>query len=244
LRFNRRIQKIKAISFDLDDTLYSNREVMVATDAAMTVHFSDLFNHRVVQHQSKITEQQYSAQFWFSIRQQILLQFPDLKHDVTEIRRIVYLTGLLNLGFEKESATLEANNAMAVFHENRNKVIIDDAIHQFLSDLSSRYPLIAISNGNVDTKKIGLSQYFQATYHAGNGFKQKPNSDLFHHACQHLNIETKHLLHIGDCGKSDIKGALRAGCQSAWLNCYDVGKPITSLPDIELNNVTDIAKFL
>jgi len=117
-------------------------------------------------------------------------------------------------------------------------------IHPFLAKLKQHYPIVAISNGNVGTEEIGLAKYFDYRFHAGNGNKQKPANDLFQLACNKLGIKTHELLHVGDCGRADIKGAIRAGCQSAWLNCYDVGKPQTSLADIELNRVTDLLKLV
>jgi len=67
---------------------------------------------------------------------------------------------------------------------------------------------------------------------------------MFNLASQKLAIKPSQLLHVGDCGRADIQGALRAGCQAAWLSCYDVGQPITALPHIELSNVTQLKQLL
>ncbi|MGJ8691782.1 MAG: HAD-IA family hydrolase [Thalassotalea sp.] len=241
MRFNRRITAIKAISFDLDDTLYSNRQVMINTDAAMQTYFQQL----AISHQlSASPAEQFNHLFWLPFRQQALTLAPELSHDVTEARRHTYRLGFQQLGMPVQLIEDEVSKAMHYFLSQRNKVAVPNEIHQFLSLLSKKFPLVAISNGNVDTKVIGLEPYFQHIFHAGNGFKQKPDSDLFHAAIKKLKINAKQLLHVGDCGNADIKGANRAGCQSAWLNCYDVGQPITQLADIELNQVTELAQLL
>ncbi len=67
---------------------------------------------------------------------------------------------------------------------------------------------------------------------------------MFKLACQQLNIAPHELLHVGDCGRNDIFGATDFGCQTAWLSCYDVGKPISVLPTIELSNVVELNKLL
>ena len=67
---------------------------------------------------------------------------------------------------------------------------------------------------------------------------------MFTLACQKMAIKPSELLHVGDCGHSDIQGALRAGCQAAWLSCYDVGKPIAVLPHLELNKLSQLELLL
>ena len=238
MRFNRRITEIKAISFDLDDTLYSNRQVMLDTDAAMQGYFHHLFS------QYQLPLYAFDYHFWLKYRQQVLLTEPELIHDVTEIRYRTYQLGFADLELPKKAIDEQAKLAMKCFLSHRNRVSVPAEIYSFLNDLSSRFPLVAISNGNVDTKVIKLDRYFQAIFHAGNGYKQKPAADLFKLAIKTLAIEPAQLLHVGDCGYADINGANRAGCQSAWLNCYDVGKPIRHLADIELTQVTDLAKWL
>lgn len=239
MRFNRRLGAIKVISFDLDDTLYSNRQVMLNTDQAMQSYFQQLFS----QYQVKQVQQLPNHLFWQPYRQQVLTTDPLLTHDVTEVRRATYQLGLKQLGLAEQCALTEADKAMSHFLLHRNQVAVPAEIPEFLATLSKRYRLIAISNGNVCTQAIGLAPFFEHIFHAGQGLKQKPANDLFHHASNKLNVKPQQILHVGDCGHADIFGAQRAGCRSAWLNCYDVGKPIKVLPDIELNQVTDLAKY-
>lgn len=239
MRFNRRLGAIKVISFDLDDTLYSNRQVMLNTDQAMQSYFQQLFT----QYQVTQVQQPPDHHFWQPYRLQVLTTNPLLIHDVTEVRRATYQLGLKLLGLPEQFILAEADKAMSHFLLHRNQVTVPTEIPELLTELGKRYRLIAISNGNVCTQAIGLAPYFQHTFHAGQGLKQKPANDLFHHASTILHVKPQHILHVGDCGHADIFGAQRAGCRSAWLNCYDVGKPIKVLPDIELNQVTDLAKY-
>ena len=110
--------------------------------------------------------------------------------------------------------------------------------------MQAKLPIVAITNGNVDTDKIGLTGYFAEIYHAGNGLISKPDSDMFIRACNALAIQPQELLHVGDCGRADILGGLNAGCQTAWFPEYGVGKPLTVLPHIELDNVAELLTLL
>lgn len=252
LRFNRRIGAIRAISFDLDDTLYSNKQVMLNTMQAMQCYFNDRFNalfsnNNVLKHLTIQAEARNivigSTDFWLPYAKQVLTKEPLLNNDVTAMRQETYTLGFKQLGLSTLNAQHEAEQAMAHFSAHRNKVNVPKNIHQLLSNLKKRYQLIAISNGNVCTNTIGLADYFDYIFHAEKGLKQKPNGDLFQLACHKLQLKPTQILHVGDCGYADILGAQRAGFHSAWLNCYDVGKPIHTLPDIELNQVTDLAKL-
>ncbi|MFT6250096.1 MAG: putative hydrolase of the HAD superfamily [Cognaticolwellia sp.] len=246
MKFYRRLTEIKAISFDLDDTLYSNKPVMQIIGEKMIGYFSHMpILQQCMSDQHKLLD----AQFWSPFRHQALLKRPDLVHDVVQVRLVSYQLGFISLGFTDVIAQQQAQAALDYFIELRSDFTVPEQSKKILANLSEKYPLIAISNGNVDTKALGLSQYFQHIYHAGwqvDGrlLKQKPESDMFTVACQQLAIKPSQLLHVGDCGRADIQGALRAGCQAAWLSCYDIGQPIKVLPHIELNKLVQLEQLL
>jgi len=246
MKFYRRLTEIKAISFDLDDTLYSNKPVMQAIELKMIAYFTRLpILNNCTANQSKLLD----AHFWYHFRRQAILKQPDLAHDVVQVRLVSYELGFISLGLADDMAKKQAQAALDYFVELRSDFTVPETSQLLLANLSKKFPLIAISNGNVDTKVLGISQYFQHIYHAGwqvdgSLLKQKPASDMFIIACQQLAIKPSELLHVGDCGRADIQGALLAGCQAAWLSCYDVGKPITALPHIDLCELSQLERLL
>ena len=242
MKFNRRLSQVKAISFDLDDTLYSNKPVMEAIEKKMIAYFASL---NVVNVQEADKSQLLDYKFWFAFRQQAVKHQPDLAHDVVKVRLVTYRLGFISLGYAENEAEKEAQAALDYFISLRSDFAVPESSLNLLKTLSKKYPLIAISNGNVDTKTLGISEYFQHIFHAGwqsDGalLRQKPCSDMFKVACQHINIKPSELLHVGDCGRADIQGALLAGCQAAWLSIYDVGKPISVLPHLELSSLDQL----
>ncbi|WP_448554160.1 HAD-IA family hydrolase [Thalassotalea montiporae] len=236
MKFYRTLKPIKAISFDLDDTLYSNRPVMVATERAMPGYFQQLLSPLLAG--KTVT---FDRHFWQPHRTAAIEQNPAIRHDVTALRLATYQLGIASLGAEKAQAKSLAEQAMAHFLATRSDFSVPTSSIELLQQLREHVPVVAISNGNVDTQAIGLKDQFDHIYHAGNGLKMKPAGDLFEQAAQDLAIACEHILHVGDCGRADILGALRAGCQAAWLSCYDVGKPLKVLPHIELSDVTELA---
>jgi len=242
MKFYRRLLPFKAISFDLDDTLYSNYPVMLATDKKMAAYFiRTLPEHITTSVNSQLS---FDYHFWLPYKKQALVNNPDVIHDVALWRVESYTLGMINLGIAAPKAQVLAKLGLQEFEMHRSDFTVPEDIHQLLAELGKRWPLIAISNGNVNTHKIGINQYFTQVYHAGEPYKQKPHSDMFDQACSNLNIAPHELLHVGDCGRSDIRGGVLAGCQTAWLSCYDVGKPLSILPNIELSDVAELHHLL
>ena len=241
MKFYQCLAPIKAISFDLDDTLYANRPVMIASDEKMLQYFAEHFIDKLVgRYQNVLLDQT----FWQRFKQQALDENPALIHDVAALRLESYFLGACFLGYSIDEAKKKSQQALQYFIIVRSQFTVPETIHCLLNQLRQHYPLVAISNGNVDTQAIGIAHYFGHVFHAANGIKQKPDVEMFNLACQQLAIKPEQLLHVGDCGYADIEGAINAGCQAAWLPEYKVGKPLTVLPHIELLTVTELADFL
>jgi putative hydrolase of the HAD superfamily len=87
-----------------------------------------------------------------------------------------------------------------------------------LNGLHGRVALGSVSNGVADLQKIGLAPYFQASVAACNVRIAKPAPEIFHAACEALNIMPAEALYVGDDPLLDIDGAQRAGLRAAWVN--------------------------
>lgn len=233
MKFYRRLKPFKAISFDLDDTLYDNAPIMHATENAMQSYFIKTLAFLNVAHS-------FDFDFWYAFRQQVLIHYPHLIHDVGELREAGYALGMQTLGLSSVKSQSMAHAAQQYFNECRSNFTVPESSHRLLENLQKKYPLVVISNGNANTNKIGINNYFSHVYHAGIAGKQKPNSDMFLKACEVLNIASSELLHVGDCGTSDIMGAVLAGCQTAYVSTYTVGKPLSVLPTVSLTHVEQL----
>ena len=233
--FYRRLKPVTAISFDLDDTLYSNAPVMMATERFMVNYFEKNLPRNTTP---------YDYRYWSSFRRQAIADNPKLAHDVGALRLQTYFLGINVLVNAEQQARVLANAAMNEFNHHRSHFDVPQVSHRLLNSLAKHFPLIAISNGNVDTQKIGLAHYFQHIYHADLTQQQKPSTDMFVKACNALAIAPHQLLHVGDCGHSDIYGAIKAGCQTAWVSTYNVGQPLSVLPSIALTQVEQLQRLI
>lgn len=222
---------IKALTFDLDDTLYDNRPVIANMEATMMAWLNQLDpNHRIT------TEQ------WLALKKASLKQNALYRHDVTQWRLATLRALFQQWQWCDSEIEHRVGEGMRLVMKARQQVTIPAETHRVLSILSARYPLVAITNGNVDVEQIGLASYFSAVYLAGKDGLAKPNGDLFEKAQRFLNVSPSAILHVGDHPISDIQGAHQAGFQSCWLNLTD--KPWEN-PDFSPSYViTDLSDLL
>jgi FMN hydrolase / 5-amino-6-(5-phospho-D-ribitylamino)uracil phosphatase len=234
MRFYRRLQQVSALSFDLDDTLYSNQPIMQQAEQVMQAFFTEQLPQC----------RPYQRRFWLQHRALILQSEPMLRHDVTKLRRASYQSAIFSLTADLSLSERLAEQALTLFLQHRSNFKVSTSTQALLAQLAKKYPLIAITNGNVDAERVGIASYFRQIYHPALGFQSKPVADMFHQACQQLGIAPVKLLHVGDCGHADVMGALDAGCQAAWLSSYPVGKAIRILPHVEFSSLTELKELI
>ena len=140
-----------------------------------------------------------------------------------------------------------AQDCFNCFYHARSDFRLDDKIHEVMSALAKKVPLIAITNGNVDTQKTGLTEYFEAVLHASVVRPSKPAPDMFHEAADMLSLPPKAILHVGDNLEKDVMGAIKAGMQSAWIAANREmnlsREAVTLLPHVELSALDDLLRL-
>ncbi|MGF1686917.1 5-amino-6-(5-phospho-D-ribitylamino)uracil phosphatase YigB [Photobacterium japonica] len=201
----------KAITFDLDDTLYDNRPVIRRAEQAM---------YDWLAREHPVTNGMGPAR-WQALKQAVAQVDPFLHHDVTQWRFEYLKIGLMQFGYPLVLAEQAAQQGVDHVLAVRNQVDVPAETHRVLTALSQRVPLVAITNGNVDVEKIGLAPYFSAVFMAGRDGMAKPESDLFVQAAHHLGVAPSAILHVGDHPVSDVGGALQNGFRACWFNDQD-----------------------
>ena len=202
------LRPFKAISFDLDDTLYDNRPIIMTAERRLLSYLAE--KHPVTQ--------DWGLDDWQALKRQLIQREPMLAHDTSAARLATLEQGLMTLGYASKTAAEAAQQALAYFVEQRSDFRVPAEVLALLTRLAESYRLVGITNGNVDAHRIGLGELFEFVLHPGNGTRMKPYPDMFYQACHRLDIDCEQLLHLGDSFKADVQGARRAGCQSAWLN--------------------------
>ncbi|ELP9501348.1 5-amino-6-(5-phospho-D-ribitylamino)uracil phosphatase YigB [Vibrio alginolyticus] len=231
MKFYRRIEPIKAMTFDLDDTLYDNYPVIVRMERELLSWLKH--HHPAVAHMNKAD--------WFALKQRVVQQQPELKSDVTLWRLVQLQQAFSQVGYDEDAAHAAAKAAVDVALDWRNRFEVPLQSLDVLEELAQHIPLVAITNGNVDLDRIGLTPYFQQVLKAGPDGLAKPATDMFTKAKRFLDTPAENILHVGDHLTTDVHGAKLAGFAACWFN--DMNKNVINhsktrtLPDIEINSL-------
>jgi putative hydrolase of the HAD superfamily len=198
--------KIKAISLDLDDTLWPVWPTIGRAEETLAAWLAQ----KAPQTVALCAIPGYQRK----IREEMLGLRPDLGNDLSALRRESIRVLLQRAG---EDPNL-AEPAFDVFFEARQKVVFYEDAMPALDFLKSKYPLVALSNGNADIHKVGLGNYFMAAFNPINLGVSKPDAKMFHAGAQALGVLPEEVLHIGDDPHLDVLASQRAGMQSVWVN--------------------------
>ena len=238
MRFYRPIQSVKAMTFDLDDTLYDNEPIIVSATQALTSYIATHFPKAA----------QLSQPQWNKIKRDLINGDAALASDMGELRLQSLLVGLAEDIPDQNELHRAAKACFDHFYAARSDFSLAPDVHDVLAALAEKVPLIAITNGNVDPEKTGLSRYFQHILHASVSRPAKPHRHMFDEAAALLDIEPQHILHVGDNLEKDVMGAINAGAQTAWLA---VNRPmqlndeqVSVLPHIELKSLGDLLNLV
>lgn len=234
MQFFRRWRQPKVISFDLDDTLYDNVPVMQTAEQSVQQYIVNQFPETAA----------WDVRHWRQLRDKVSQSDPALASDMTELRISTLQKGLEQFGVA--NAVAHAHDIMAHFLRQRSNFKPPQDSIELLKQLSEQYELIALSNGNVDTKKIGISGYFSLIVQPGNGVRGKPLPDMFLKAQQSFpGIKPVEFLHVGDHPYSDVLGAQRHGWQSVWLTSgLGRSQHLSALPTVKIDQLAELKPLL
>ena len=199
------MQSIRAILFDLDDTLWDVRPVIVRAEEVLHAWLRERYPRIVERHDIESMREQ---------RVCIAREHPAMRHDFTWLR----LESLRRLAAEAGYPLELAEEAFAVFYRARNDVVLYDDVRPALERLSRDYRLFAISNGNAHLGEIGLGGYFEASLAAREAGMLKPDPRIFALLLQRAGIAAHEAAHVGDDPACDVEGARAAGVLPVWLN--------------------------
>jgi len=236
MKFYKPLRSFKAISFDLDDTLYDNHPIITKAEA-------DFFTYLTTTY-PKLTE--LTEKKWHLYKNLMVKETPSLRHDVSLWRKEILKRVMVVYGMTMLDAIKHSELAFQEFLRLRSDFSVPQKSIDLLKQLSLHYPVVAITNGNVNVKQIGLHDSFEFILKAGDGFNSKPHVDLFQQAALKLDIAMSDILHIGDHLITDVYGAQNNNAQAVWFNpngknSLDGAK---LLPVVEIADIQDLLNLI
>lgn len=220
------LTRITALTLDLDDTLWPIAPVIQ--------HAENTLHHWLCQHAPR-TAALHDVAGLRRLRDQVAQARPDLAHDLTAVR--LEGTRLALLAASDDPAL--AAPAFEAFIAARHEIAFYNDALPALQRLAARYPLLAVSNGNADLHRLGLSAYFVGSLSARDCGVAKPDPRIFEAACRRLGQPPAQVLHVGDDVRLDVMGAQRAGLPAAWIQRPDHAEP-PQRPEAPVHHYRDL----
>jgi len=197
---------IQVIAFDLDDTLWAVRPVIINAEKRLDEWL-----------QQEVPRLNYDVSSMRELRHDLLEEEPVLVNKITEFRRCLIERAMLLSQIDANEATNLSNQAMAVFLTARNDVEFYEGAIDAISMLADKFILGALTNGNADISRLGLDSYFSFAFSAEEVGAPKPADNLFKRALAHTGTEPQQMIYVGDNPVLDIDAANRVGLHTVWV---------------------------
>ncbi|MDE1465262.1 HAD family hydrolase [Spartinivicinus poritis] len=229
---------IKAITFDLDDTLWNNTPVLLKAERAviewLLAQFPNINDH----HDIDTTTGEFRE-----FKDQIKQANPALTHQVTNLRKVA-LEELLGQAGYTEQATNGAEQAMEVFLHARHQVNYFDYVESVLAELNQQYTLGVLTNGNVNIKRLSIGDYFDFAFCADELNTSKPDPVFFQAGIQAAKVLAEEIVHIGDHPEYDVIGAKEVGLKAIWFNPEQSSWDYHIKPDAVISCLSELPKAI
>jgi HAD superfamily hydrolase (TIGR01549 family) len=228
---------IKAILFDIDDTLFDRKQAQLNVLHIIVDSLPEVFgtlDFKLVAEASAESDRLTIAEFDAGAssdgirdrRNKLLLKILGLPENIAPKLSEIYVRVL-------QACDTPVTGAV-----------------QLIRELSGKYELAAVSNGLPDVQygkleTIGVRNMLSCIVLSEEVGMRKPDPKIFLHAARLLGRRPDECLFVGDSYISDIIGAKKAGLYTCWFN--PAKSPIQSeeiKPDFVVDDLSDITELL
>ena len=256
---------IKAIIFDLDDTLLwdhkSVKEAFAATCLAAKKKY-DIDPEELEEAVRKEARELYSSYETYPFTQMIGINpfeglwgnfdddddnFRKMKEIVPTYRKQSWTSGLKVLGIDDPKFGSELAEQFPV--ERRNKPFVYEETFDVLNQLKGKFQLVLLTNGSPDLQNTKLKitpelvPYFDHIVISGAYGRGKPDPSIFSHTLSLLSLPKEEVIMVGDNLMTDILGASRTGIKSVWINRHNKERNEV-IPTYEIKHLEELFPIL
>lgn len=258
---------IKAVLFDLDDTLLwddrSVKEAFQATCAEAAKHYQvnpDQLEEAVRREARALYESYETFPFtrmiginpfeglWAHFTQGKQEEFRKLQALAPQYRTESWTRGLKALGIDDKELGYKLGELFPA--ERRNRPIVYEETFEVLDQLKDRYQLLLLTNGSPDLQQEklagvpGLAPYFNHIVISGDFGQGKPAGAIFEHAMGLLGIQADEGVMIGDKLTTDILGSNTIGMRNMWINRHGLQRTDEIVPSYEIKSLREIQTII
>lgn len=219
---------MKAILFDVDDTLYDLSEPFCNA-------YTELYGQTDQNLLEKmfLTSRKYSDEVYDQA----------LSGEITMEEMYIYRVQKAFADFEKKITDAEALKFQNVYEKYQFKISLSKTMRELLEECRKHWILGIITNGPTKHQwdkinTLGLTQYIPAEniFVSQQLGVSKPQKEIFTYACGQIRVSTDETCFVGDTFQNDIVGAKNAGLKAVWFQRRKAAAPSDIQPDWTVNS--------
>jgi putative hydrolase of the HAD superfamily len=256
---------IKAVFFDLDDTLLWDQKSIKEAFVATCKLAEERYGLNYIQLEEAVRDaarELYASYETYPFTQMIGInpfeglwgnflddheEFQKMKKVVPVYRKDAWTNGLKKMGVDDPEFGQELAET---FPQNRRKLpFVYEETFRVLDALKKDYRLLLLTNGSPDLQQTKLKitselvPYFDQIVISGDYGKGKPDTGIFEYALELMNVDKNEAIMVGDNLMTDILGANRVGMQSVWINRHQKERNEV-IPTYEIKHLEELYPLL
>jgi putative hydrolase of the HAD superfamily len=231
------ITGVRAVFFDLDDTLYDRRSSQQQTLRLIVEDFHDLLG--------QVREDILFQAFLDSDAESMQDFNSGASIEASRLSRSRRFLAKLQL----DARFAEGITASYLNHYPSFQTPVEGA-QAVVRRLADRFPLGIISNGSPRVQyqkldRLGLTHMFRCVMLSEEIGIRKPDPAIFVRAVDALNMVPGECVHVGDSHETDVAGARGAGVRACWFNPRSIKLRAGDVkPDAEIRALIELSTVL
>ena len=229
----KKINRIKAVSFDADQTLWDFQKVM---------RHSLGYVLKILEDEYPVIALKLSIDKMIATRDRVAEELKGKTTNLEEVRLEAFKATLAEVAHADDTLAARLNR-IYLQHRFEDVELYPDVLPT-LTKLRKKYSLGLLSNGNSYPTRCGLDDMFGFVVFSQDIGVDKPSPRFYRIAVEKAGCLKEELLHIGDSLENDVIGARNCGITSVWLNREQM-KPETNIEiEYEISSLSELLKIL